>query len=247
MSSAGRLRWCAALKARRANASSRNMPPPALRQSISISCPRRGDKIISIDDLDGLIALVQAGVLEIHARGTTIDDRERADRLVFDLDPGPGTELEGHRRGSARGARAAERIEAQELPQDIRRQRLARRIADQACAMGCGERFRACCRERRWRKIHPTATSRQRPKAAAHNRIFIDYLRNSREATAVAPYSTRARAGAPVSVPIDWSELGSLKAANQYTVQNLTQRLSRVRSDPWAAIGRTKQSLPKFK
>ena len=87
-----------------------------------------------------------------------------------------------------------------------------------------------------------TATKSRRSK-----RIFIDYLRNSREATAVAPYSTRARAGAPVSVPIDWSELGSLKAANQYTVENLAQRLSRVRSDPWAAIGRIKQSLPKLK
>src|SRR5207237_561987 len=51
----------------------------------------KGDKIISIDDLGGLIALVQGGVLEIHTRGTTIDDRERADRLVFDLDPGPST------------------------------------------------------------------------------------------------------------------------------------------------------------
>ena len=51
----------------------------------------KGDKIISLDDLDGLISLVQAGVLEIHTRGTTIDDRENADRLVFDLDPGPGT------------------------------------------------------------------------------------------------------------------------------------------------------------
>ena len=51
----------------------------------------KGDKIISIDGLDGLIALVQGGVLEIHTRGTTIDDRESADRLVFDLDPGPGT------------------------------------------------------------------------------------------------------------------------------------------------------------
>ncbi|MFZ0846264.1 MAG: ATP-dependent DNA ligase, partial [Pseudolabrys sp.] len=51
----------------------------------------KAGQIISIDDLDGLISLVQAGVLEVHTRGTTIDDRERADRLVFDLDPGPGT------------------------------------------------------------------------------------------------------------------------------------------------------------
>ena len=53
--------------------------------------PERGNEIIAVDDLDGVIALVQGGVLEIHTRGATIDDRERADRLVFDLDPGPGT------------------------------------------------------------------------------------------------------------------------------------------------------------
>ena len=87
-----------------------------------------------------------------------------------------------------------------------------------------------------------TATKSQR-----NNRIFIDYLRNSREATAVAPYSTRARAGAPVSVPVDWSELGSLKGANQYTVLNLRARLARLRKDPWAGIGRIKQALPALK
>src|SRR4029078_8243866 len=53
--------------------------------------PETGDKIISVDDLEGVIALVQGGVLEIHTRGAAIDDREHADRLVFDLDPGPGT------------------------------------------------------------------------------------------------------------------------------------------------------------
>jgi len=50
-----------------------------------------------------------------------------------------------------------------------------------------------------------------------------------------------------VSVPIDWSELGSLKGANQYTVQNVMQRLSRLRKDPWATIARVKQALPKFR
>jgi len=84
-------------------------------------------------------------------------------------------------------------------------------------------------------------------KAKRNKRIFIDYLRNSREATAVAPYSTRARAGAPVSVPIDWSELDGLKSASQYTVQNLVQRMSRLRKDPWANIGHTRQQLPRFR
>jgi len=83
-------------------------------------------------------------------------------------------------------------------------------------------------------------------KAKRSKRIFIDYLRNSREATAVAPYSTRARPGAAVSTPVQWSELGSLKSAGQYTVKNLKVRLARLRKDPWANIARMKQKLPKL-
>jgi len=83
-------------------------------------------------------------------------------------------------------------------------------------------------------------------KAKRTDKIFVDYLRNSREATAVAPYSTRARPSAPVSVPIDWSELRTLKGANQYTVNNLMARLKR-KKDPWADIGNMKQRLPKLK
>ena len=70
-----------------------------------------------------------------------------------------------------------------------------------------------------WRRTTPERYVATATKSRRHNRIFIDYLRNSREATAIAPYSTRARPGAPVSVPIDWSELGALKSANQYTVK----------------------------
>jgi bifunctional non-homologous end joining protein LigD len=81
-------------------------------------------------------------------------------------------------------------------------------------------------------------------KSKRNKRIFIDYLRNSREATAVAPYSTRARPDAPVSVPVEWSELAGLKSAGQYTVLNLPARLARLRKDPWAAIGRLRQTLP---
>ena len=72
--------------------------------------PEKGDKIISIDDLNGLVSLVQAGVLEIHIRGTTVGDRERADRLVFDLIR-PGYRLEGGGRCCTRGARAADPAE----------------------------------------------------------------------------------------------------------------------------------------
>jgi len=208
--------------------------------------PEKSDKIISIDDLDGVIALVQAGVLEIHTRGTTINDRERADRLVFDLDPGPGT---GWKDVVAAAREVRERLHALKFKSFLKTSGgkglhvvLPIMPAPWDAAKDFTHAIAASMAEDAPDRYVASATKSRRSK-----RIFIDYLRNSREATTVAPYSTRARAGAPVSVPIDWSELGSLKSANQYTVGNLAQRLSRVQSDPWAAIGRVKQSLPKLK
>lgn len=208
--------------------------------------PEKGDKIISIDNLNGLIALVQAGVLEVHTRGTTIDDRERADRLVFDLDPGPGTNW---RDVAAAAREVRKRLSALKLKSFLK------------TSGGKGLHVVLPIKPTPWEEAkdftHAIAASMAADapdryiatatKSGRKGKIFVDYLRNTREATAVAPYSTRARPGAPVSVPIDWSELGALKGANQYTVQNLTQRLSRLRKDPWANIGRLRQALPKLK
>jgi bifunctional non-homologous end joining protein LigD len=207
--------------------------------------PEKGDKIISVDDLDGLISLAQSGVLEIHTRGTTIDHREEADRLVFDLDPGPDTGWEDVV-AAARDVR--ERLESIKLKTFLK------------TSGGKGLHVVLPIKPTPWdvakEFTHTVAAAMEADapdkyvasatKAKRNKRIFVDYLRNSREATAVAPYSTRARPGAPVSVPIDWSELSSLKSANQYTVKNVMQRLSG-RKDPWATIGRMKQALPKFK
>jgi bifunctional non-homologous end joining protein LigD len=208
--------------------------------------PEKGDKIISIDDLDGLLSLVQAGVLEIHTRGTTIDRREEADRLVFDLDPGPGT--------SWKDIVAAAR--------DVR-ERLARLKLETFVKTSGGKglhvvlpvAFTPWDVAKDFCHAVAAAMAADEPgryvaaatKSIRNKKIFIDYLRNSREATAIAPYSTRARSGAGVSTPIDWRELGSLKSGDQFTLRNLPARLARQRKDPWAAIGRVKQSLPKFK
>jgi bifunctional non-homologous end joining protein LigD len=82
-------------------------------------------------------------------------------------------------------------------------------------------------------------------KKARTGRIFIDYLRNSRGATAVAAYSTRARAGAPVSTPLAWQELPTIRSGNQYRIGNLAARLSYLQDDPWAAFGDVDQVVPR--
>ena len=205
--------------------------------------PEKGDKIISIDDLAGLVSLVQAGVLEIHTRGTTIGDREHADRLVFDLDPGPGA---GWKDIVAAAREVRRRLDGLKLKSFLK------------TSGGKGLHVVVPIKPAPWDKAkdfcHAIAASMatddpdryvaSATKSKRNNRIFVDYLRNSREATAVAPYSTRARAHAPVSTPIEWTELGTLKAADQYTVLNLPARLARLRKDPWATIGRLRQKLP---
>ncbi len=206
----------------------------------------KGDKIISIDDLEGLISLVQAGVLEIHTRGSTIDHLDKADRLVFDLDPGPGT---GWKDVVAAARDVRDRLTQIDLRTFIKTSGGKGLHVVLPIAPTPWEEAKAFTQivARAMEADAPDRYISTATKAKRHGRIFVDYLRNSREATAVAPFSTRSRPGAPVSVPIDWSELGSLKSGNQYTVLNVMQRLSRMKKDPWADIAKVEQALPNMK
>jgi bifunctional non-homologous end joining protein LigD len=82
-------------------------------------------------------------------------------------------------------------------------------------------------------------------KSRRKGRIFVDYLRNGRGATAVGAYSTRARNGAAVSVPLTWDELQTGIRANHFTIDNLRQRLSHRQHDAWAGFFDVKQKLPR--
>jgi len=81
-------------------------------------------------------------------------------------------------------------------------------------------------------------------KSKRAGKIFIDYLRNTQGATAVAAYSTRALAGAPVATPLAWDELGTDLRSDQFTVKNLSRRLAALRKDPWDGFLKLRQSLP---
>jgi bifunctional non-homologous end joining protein LigD len=208
--------------------------------------PEEDGKVIGIDNLDGLIALVQAGVLEVHVRGSTIDRLDAANRIVFDLDPGPEVGWPEVKQ-AARAVR--ERLDALGITSFLK------------TTGGKGLHVVMPVNDAPWDAVKAFAKSfalamvKDSPdryvavaaKRERTGRIFIDYLRNSREATAICAYSTRARAGATVSVPIAWSELAALTTPNRYTVGNVMGRLTKLKADPWADIGRVKQKLPALK
>ncbi|MBX6424478.1 MAG: DNA ligase D [Variibacter sp.] len=207
--------------------------------------PEDGDHVIAIDDLDGLLALVQAGVLEIHVRGSTLARLDAANRIVFDLDPGPDVGWSDVV-GAAREVR--ERLESLGLVSYVKTTggKGLHVVVPIECAPW--DEVKAFTRALAFAMVADSpdryiATASKRQRAG---RIFIDYLRNSREATAICAYSTRARPGATVSTPIAWSELGSLDAASRYTVGNLGRRLSRLKRDPWGDIADRKQRLPQL-
>ena len=176
-----------------------------------------GDKSISIERLEGLIALVQAGVLEIHLRGSTIDHLEEADRLVFDLDPGPGVEWPE--------VIAAAR-EVRQRFRDLKLESFVKTTGGKGLHVVLPIGFAPWEEAKEFCRRTASAMAADSPgrytatakKAVRNHRIYIDYLRNSREATAITPYSTRARASTTVATPLSWDELGSQKTPNGYTV-----------------------------
>ncbi|MDT1064278.1 DNA ligase D [Paracoccus sp. CPCC 101403] len=194
---------------------------------------KSGQPLISISDLDGMIALVQSATLEIHPWGSTIADWERPDTIIMDLDPGEGvdwptivdTAQEVRQRmqdaGLASfvktsGGKGLHVVAPLKPAADWPAVKAFTKAMAEAMAADAPDRF-----------VATIAKSRRRGK------ILVDYLRNQRGATAVAAYSTRAREGAPVSAPLAWDELGPDIRPNYFTVENMPTRLAALSSDPW--------------
>jgi bifunctional non-homologous end joining protein LigD len=202
-----------------------------------------GEELIYIEDLDGLLTLVQAGTLEIHAWGSTIDDVEHANRIVFDLDPGDGVPW------------AAVNAAAKELRSRLDDLKLTSFVKTTG---GKGLHVVLPTDGTRWDETKdfahamvlamaadaPDKYVAKMTKSIRGGKIFLDYLRNGRGATAVVAYSTRSRPGAPVATPVAWDELGPKLAPNKFTLLNFDKRLASLKQDPWADIARIKQKLP---
>jgi bifunctional non-homologous end joining protein LigD len=202
------------------------------------------EEVLFVERLDGLIALVQASVLEIHPWGSTIATIEAPDRITFDLDPGENVAWTALIDGANE---VRERLRAMRLESFVKTTGgkglhvvvpltpKADWEAVKTFAQGLAEAMA---------NDTPGKYTATISKRARGGKIYIDYLRNGRGATAVAAYSTRARAGAAVSTPLAWSELSPAIRPSHFTVDNLPTRLRHLGSDPWAEIGSIKQSLP---
>jgi len=204
---------------------------------------RNRRQVIAVEDLDGVLSLVQAGVLELHVRGSTIDRLDICNRIVFDIDPGEGVAWASVV-AAARDVR--ERVAALDLQSFVK---LSGGKGLHVVLPIDGADWRTTKNFAQAVALAMTADDPKRyvakiTKSLRKGKIFVDYLRNSLEQTAVAVYSTRARAGAPVSAPVTWEELGRTKSGNQYTLLNLGRRLGGLKQDPWKDMGRLKQRLP---
>ncbi len=193
----------------------------------------KADPMVAVQDLDGLIGLVQAGALEIHPWGSTLANWEKPDRIVMDLDPGEGV------------AWSAVIAAAQEVKQRLEAAGL---VAFLKTSGGKGLHVVAPLTPKAtwpnvkaFTKAMAVAMAADAPesyvatvvKARRKGKILIDYLRNQRGATAVAPYSSRARPGAAVSAPLSWDDLGPEMGPDHFTVLNMAVRLGALDQDPW--------------
>ncbi|WP_440976846.1 DNA ligase D [Pseudoxanthomonas winnipegensis] len=198
-----------------------------------------------VEDVEGVLALVQMNTLELHPWGSTVAAPERPDRLVFDLDPGPGVSW------------AATKDAAREVRENLRQAGLESFVRlsggkglhvvvpitpgpDWDTAKAFCEAFANAMAQHR-----PTLYIATMSKAKREGRIFIDWLRNGRGNTSVCSWSLRAREHATVAVPLRWEDLGRITSPGQFTLDKALQRAARLKADPWADIGKIRQSLPK--
>jgi bifunctional non-homologous end joining protein LigD len=196
-----------------------------------------------VHDAAGLVSLVQHGVLEIHLWGAREDDVDSPDRIIFDLDPSPGVTWARVKEGALRLKTVLEELGLETWIKTTGGKGLhvALPIARRSSWSEVSSFARAVAQTLSGEE--PEKYLAKASKAERKGRIFVDWLRNTRGATAIAPWSTRARAGAPISAPIVWKDLPALTSGAQYTVENAHALAGKQRKDPWEGMLTSNQRL----
>ncbi len=200
------------------------------------------EQYITLNTAEGLVGLAQMGVLEIHPWGSKNEFLETPDRIIFDLDPDESIDWK---------TLAATASEFRTRLEDLGLQSFLKTTGGKGLHVVIPIRP-----ENEWPEIkefahnvvlgierkNPSLYVTKMTKAIRKNRIYLDYLRNDRGSTAIAPFSTRARSGAPVALPLDWKELNA-KVRPTFHVTDFDSWKKRLNTDPWAEMPRIKQRL----
>jgi bifunctional non-homologous end joining protein LigD len=219
--------------------------PPQIKR---FPVPGKGDEHLYVDSVPGLLALAQSGILEIHPWNSRVAHLEQPDQVIFDLDPDEALPF-------SRVTAAARQV----------RTLLSERGLESFVKTTGGKGLHVCVPlvpERGWEELEeftravaqrlardePATFTANLAKAQRKGKVYVDYLRNVRGANAVGVYSTRAKEGAPVSVPVDWDELDRLSGPKDFTVAEVPLRVlgfgSSQAVDPWARYRTLKQRVP---
>lgn len=219
--------------------------PPHVRR---FAVPGRSEEHLFVDSVPGLVALAQAGILEIHPWNSRVARIEEPDQVIFDLDPDEALPF-------SRVAAAARQVRAL----------LGERGLESFVKTTGGKGLHVCVPlvpERGWEELEeftravaqrlardePEVFTANMARAQRRGKVFVDYLRNVRGANAVGAFSTRAREGAPVSVPVHWDELDRLSGPADFTVAEVPLRVLEqgkgLAASPWADYGSVKQRVP---
>ncbi|TIR18322.1 MAG: DNA ligase D [Mesorhizobium sp.] len=197
-----------------------------------------------IDDAEGLMTCVQMGTIEFHGWGARIEDVEKADRLVFDLDPDEGLDFEAVRAAAFQFRDILRALGLTTFPMLTGGKGIhviapltpqAEWPEVKAFASGLAQAVA---------QTDPSHFTAVLSKAKRKGRIFVDYLRNQRGATAIMPYSARSRPSAPIAAPITWAEMKTIDAPSHFHVGDAGELKKRAASKSLAGWGRADQLLP---
>jgi bifunctional non-homologous end joining protein LigD len=198
------------------------------------------------EDVRGLLACVQMGTIEFHGWGSRTDKVEHPDRLVFDLDPDVGLDFARVKEAAVRMRELLADLGLVTFPlltggKGIHVVVPLDASADWTAVKSFAERLSRAVAE-----AEPEMFTANIRKVQRKGRIFLDWLRNQRGATAVLPYSARAREGAPVAAPIAWEELDRYEGGNHFSINDADELIDRASSKLLAGWGETRQALPEL-
>lgn len=190
-----------------------------------------------------LVSLAQLGVLEVHPWGARTDRPDRPDRVIFDLDPGEDLAFDDIIAAAHHVRAELEKAGLQSFCKTTGGKGLhvtapVERTVDWPTLKAFAKTLAQQMAER-----EPNRYLTRLAKSERKGRILIDFLRNDPTSTTVAPYSPRARAGAPVATPLDWSEVAPGLDPAAFTIATTPARLRKLAQDPWTEITRIRQQL----